>query len=147
MVKCCTSFTLLLARVLIAALFIWLGLGKFVAWDAYSTYMASKGMTFVPYFQVLFGAIELICGLSLVLGYKTRLAAAVLILYLIPVTYIFHDFWNLAEGEEKMEQIFVFLSNLAIMGGLLSLVTVGPGSWAIDRKSCSTETCCNKKVE
>lgn len=135
---------MLVARVLIAFIFIWAGLGKFLAWDASVAFMAKKSMPFIPYFLFLAACIEFFCGMAIVLGFKTCLAAIILILYLIPVTFIFHDFWNLVDDSERLAQLIHFLSNISIMGGLLSLVIGGPGNWAIDRKYVRQENDCCK---
>lgn len=141
--KCCNSMGLLLARIMLALIFVWAGVGKFLAWDSSAAYMASKGMTAIPLFLGAAALIELLGGIALILGFKTRVAAFILFLFLIPVSFIFHDFWNLVDDKERVEQLIHFLSNIAIMGGLLALITVGPGSWAIDKKYCHPdEDCC-----
>lgn len=128
------SFIMFLARLCIAATFILAGISKFINFDATMAYMTSKGMTLVPLF--LFGAafVEILGGLSLVFGYKTRLGAAILLLFLIPTTYIFHDFWNL-NGADRAAQQIEFFKNLAIFGGLLYVVATGPGG-------CACDACC-----
>lgn len=143
----CNSLGMLLARLLISAIFIWSGVGKLMTWDTYVSYMASKGMTYIPYFLGAAALVEIVGGVFLVIGFKARITALILILYLMPVTYIFHDFWNIADNAEKTTQLAHFLSNLAIMGGLLSLVTVGPGTYAVDRRTYLKEDSCDKKVD
>ncbi|MBA3815055.1 MAG: DoxX family protein [Parachlamydiaceae bacterium] len=126
------------ARLCLAAIFILSGVNKFMNFDQTAAYMASKGMTMIPLF--LFGAasIQILGGLSLVLGYRTRVGAALLILFLIPATYIFHDFWNVT-GADRVALQVEFLKNLAILGGLLYVLSTGPGRCACD--SC----CCKSK--
>jgi putative oxidoreductase len=93
--------------------------------------MASKGMTMLPIFYGAAVAIEILAGLFILLGYKTRWAAALLALYLIPVTFVFHYFWDL-EGAARTLQMYMALKNLAIIGGLLFLLGSGPGKFAYD---------------
>jgi putative oxidoreductase len=109
-----------------AAIFIWAAAGKIMFYDINAQYMASKGLTMIP--ALLFGAaiVELLGGLSLILGYKTRLGAFILLLFLIPTTLIFHDFWNL-EGVARIPEQVNFMKNLAIFGGLLYIVAHGAG--------------------
>lgn len=132
------SFLMFFARLCIAAIFILAGVSKFMNFDETATYMASKGLTMIPLF--LFGAatIEILGGLSLVFGYKTRLGAAVLLLFLIPTTLIFHDFWNVGGADRAAQQI-EFLKNLAIFGGLLYVLSVGPGGCACDSGCCKAK--------
>ena len=93
--------------------------------------MTSEGMVMVPVFLV--GAIlsELCGGLSILLGWWTRVGATLLIVFLIPTTLIFHDFWTY-EGAQQQMQMIHFMKNLAILGGLFVLLSVGGGPWSID---------------
>ena len=74
---------------------------------------------------------ELVGGLMLLLGWYTRLGCLILMLYLLPVTLIFHGFWNYV-GADRALQLTMFLKNLTIYGGLLLLGTYGPGRWSLD---------------
>lgn len=129
--KALRTFLTFIARLCIATIFIFAGAGKLIFFDQTHAYMASKGFTAIPLF--LFGAalVELIGGLCLILGYKARFGAALLLLYLIPVSLIFHDFWNVT-GEDRALQQMLFLKNLAIFGGLLYILCDGPGSLSLD---------------
>lgn len=121
-----------LGRLFIAGIFLFGALGKFMNYEVMYSYMQSKGLQYIPILLYTSALIELIFGLCLIIGFKTRLAAAVLFLYLIPVTYFMHDFWNLT-GADQMEQIVHFLSNLAIAGGLLTVISCHSGR-------CSSES-------
>lgn len=129
--KALRSFLTLIARWCVAAIFLFAGAGKFIFFDQTAAYMASKGFTAIPLF--LFGAavLELIGGISLVLGYKTRFGAFILLLFLIPATLIFHDFWNVV-GEDRALQQIMFFKNLAIFGGLIYILCDGPGGISCD---------------
>lgn len=129
--KALRSFVTLIARWCIAAIFIFAGASKFIFFDQTAAYMASKGFTAIPLFLVGAALLELIGGLSLIFGYKTRFGAAILLLFLIPTTAIFHDFWNVAGDERALQQI-MFFKNLAIFGGLLYILCDGPGGVSID---------------
>lgn len=135
--KALRSLFTLIARWCIAAIFIFSGASKLIFFDQTHAYMASKGFTAIPLF--LFGAVllEFVGGLSLILGYKTRFGATILLLFLIPTTAIFHDFWNV-EGADRALQQLMFLKNLAIFGGLLYILCDGAGSFSID-------SCCRTK--
>lgn len=118
----------LAGRMLIAALFVMGGIEKIMHFYSTTDYMARAGMPAVELFAI--GAIlaELGGGLLLVIGWKTRWAAAALFLFLIPVTLMFH---NPATGEEA---VIHFMKNLSIMGGMLMLVAFGPGRFSLDKK-------------
>jgi putative oxidoreductase len=98
-------------------------------------------MVLVPVFLVAAALVELAGGLSILLGCWARLGALALFLLLIPTTLIFHDFWAY-EGMDRMNQMQHFMKNLTIMGGLLMVVGLGPGSFSVDARTRRGEMCC-----
>lgn len=69
---------------------------------------------------------ELVGGLLVFLGLWVRLGALLLILFLIPTTFIFHHFW-LLQGADAQLQMINFMKNLSIFGGLLFVLAMGKG--------------------
>jgi len=122
-----------LARVLLALLFLASGVSKITGFAGAVGYITSKGLAFPEVLAGLAAALELIGGLAIVLGYRTRLAAFLLAIYTLVTGYIFHDFWASPADQVIVQQV-MFLKNLSIAGGLLLLTTGGIGSWAMDRK-------------
>lgn len=120
------AFGMLFGRICLSILFIHAGIGKFLNYDSTAQFMASKGFTFVPFFLISAALVEIIGGLSVLLGLKTRWGATLLILFLIPTTVIFHAFWN------QPDQMNKFLANLAIFGGLFYVLVNGAGRFSID---------------
>jgi putative oxidoreductase len=123
----------LVGRLLLALIFVLSGLMKIPGWTNIAGYMASKGMAIVPILLAATITVEVLGGLSVALGLKARFGAAVLALYLIPVTLIFHDFWA-AQGMEQQMQLANFLKNLSIIGGLTLVVALGPGGLSLDER-------------
>ncbi|QKT04657.1 DoxX family protein [Ectothiorhodospiraceae bacterium 2226] len=121
-----SALALLLARLMLAAIFIIAGLSKVFFFNATVGYIASKGLPLPQVLLVLTIAIEIVGGLMLALGLRARLAALVLFLFLIPVTYYFHPFWDASPAAMRQE-LNQFLKNLAIMGGMLYVMAAGPG--------------------
>ena len=72
-------------------------------------------------------------ALMLIVGYRARLAAVVMFLFLIPVTLVFHNFWAVPAAEVQMQTIN-FLKNLSIMGGMLCIAAFGAGRYSLDRR-------------
>jgi putative oxidoreductase len=107
-------------RVLLSVLFILSAVGKIMTWDVNLQYMVSKGLPLIPVFLGAATAVELACGLALLFGWHARWGALLLVLYLIPLTLLFHNFWALS-GPDRQTELVNFLKNLAIMGGLLTV--------------------------
>jgi len=127
------NFTALAGRTLLAVLFVVSGFGKVTGFAGTAAYMASKGMPMPE--ALLVGAIvvELLGGLMIVAGWKSRWAALAIFLFLIPTTLIFHNPAGLA-GQEAQTQMIHLMKNVSIMGGMLLLAAFGPGAWSVDRR-------------
>lgn len=67
---------------------------------------------------------QLLGGILLFFGWKVRLGSALLVLFLLPATILFHQFWYV-EGTERATQVVEFFKNLSILGGLLCLLAIG----------------------
>src|SRR4051812_44483939 len=117
------------ARVLIALIFLISGFFKIVGFNQTAGMMAGAGIPAPKLALVAALVIELVCGLALLLGYKTRAAAALLALYLVPVTLTIHAPHMFDPGQAGQEQMFHVLKNVAIMGGLLKFLTDGAGAY------------------
>jgi len=124
----------LLARLLIASLFIPAGLIKIPDFHATSAYMPAKCLPLVTVLLVLTILIEAGGGLLILLGWRAREAALILFLFLIPVTVIFHGFWNIEDAAARMNEQRIFMKNLGIMAGVLMIAAFGPGPLSLERK-------------
>jgi len=129
----------LIGRLLLSNLFIVSGFKKLTGFMITAGYMAAKMPSLDPVLikllLVLSIAVELGGGLMLLLGWQARWAAAVLFLWMMPVTYIFHAYWGLPPEQMQM-QFIQFHKNLAIMGGLLFIIAQGPGAYSLGRDHC-----------
>lgn len=124
----------LVGRVLIAVLFIISGYGKIGGFDGTVTALAGKGMPLPQVAAAIALLVELGGGLLLAVGWKTRWVAAIaIILFTIAASFLFHDFWNMADAARRTNQV-MFLKNIAIIGGLLMVVAFGPGRYSVDKR-------------
>jgi len=121
------SLAALAGRILIALIFLLSGIDKFAHYAGTLGYMTKAGLPFPEVLLVASAVLETVCALALIVGWKTRLAAIGLVIWMIPVTLIFH---NPAAGQEAMIH---FMKNVAITGGLLVLFASGPGVWSLGR--------------
>lgn len=118
--------TLLVARILLAALFIWSGWNKLVHYDYMQGYMVSVG---VPGWSMPILILwELGGGLALALGLFTRPVALALAVFSVVSAFIAHR--NFAD----INQFINFMKNLGLTGGYLYVWYAGAGAYALDRK-------------
>jgi putative oxidoreductase len=121
----------LLGRILMSMVFILSGIGKITGFSIEEGMVASKHLPMPAVALSIALVIELVGGLAILLGLFTRFTAWILFLYLIPTTFLFHNFWAF-QGMDRTDLMIHFLKNLAIMGGLLILATYGGGAYSID---------------
>lgn len=121
----------LAGRILLALIFIISGCGKIKGYDGTAGYMAGKGLPLVGLLLPLTILTELGGGLLIAIGWKARWAAALIFLFLIPVTLVFHNPVGL-DAAQAQQQMIQLLKNISIMGGMLGLFAFGPGRFSID---------------
>ncbi|MBI1901622.1 MAG: DoxX family protein [Planctomycetia bacterium] len=129
----------MIGRVLLCAIFFMAAVGQKIP-DFAGTVkvMESKG---VPAPQLLLvGAIAfLLAGsASVALGYRARIGATLLLVFLILASYYFHNFWAISDPQEKQEQTIQFMKNLALMGAMLFIIGNGAGRMSLDGRAKTT---------
>ena len=115
-----------LGRVLVALMFLLAGVNKISGYAGTQGYMESMGVpgALLPLVILL----EIGGALLLVLGWHTRITAFLLAGFTVLATLVFHS--NLGD----QTQMLFFLKNLAIVGGLLMVVSLGAGAYSIDNR-------------
>ncbi|QPF72352.1 DoxX family protein [Roseateles sp. DAIF2] len=118
----------LIGRLLLATIFLVSGFGKLMAPSGTIGYIASVGLPLPELAYAGALAAELGGGLLLVLGYRTRWVAAALAVFSVVSAVLFHN----ALGDQN--QLFHFLKNLAMAGGLLQFIAFGGGTFSLDER-------------
>lgn len=116
-------------RLLLAAIFLLSGWSKLADPAGTLGYIQSVGLPFAHVGVALAIAVELIGGALLVIGYRTKLAAAALALFTIAAAIFFHA----ALGDQN--QFIHFFKNVAITGGLLQVIAFGAGRLSLDGRA------------
>lgn len=123
---------ILLARILLTALFVISGVGKLIDFTGTVSYMTYVGAPMPSVAAAVAVAMELLVGLALLVGFRVRPLALVLLVFVAGTALIGHPFWSMEAAERAMNQT-QFLKNLSIMGGLLLLAIVGSGRYSLTR--------------
>jgi putative oxidoreductase len=113
---------------LLAFIFIMAGASKFGAIAGTAGYIASKGLPAATLLAWGAAVFELVAGLMILAGFKTKLAAYALAFFCLVAGLIFH-FDPSNQGE-----MISFMKNLAIAGGFLALSVAGAGSYSVDAR-------------
>ena len=125
-----TPFSLI-GRVLLALLFVPSGWSKLTGFAGTVGYIASKGVPLPEVAAAAAVGVELGLGLLLLVGFQTRWAALGIALFTFVISFIFHNFWAVPADQVMMQQIN-FFKNMAVVGGLLTVVAWGAGRWSVD---------------
>jgi putative oxidoreductase len=127
-----TNFIALLARILLAFLFVQGGYYKLMGGiPGTVANMTSHGIPFPDILVWGAIAVELVGGLMLMAGLFTRWVALVIAAYTLALGLIFHAYWLAPAAEARLERI-IFLNHLALIGGMLAIVAFGAGCWSLD---------------
>ena len=122
-----------LGRVLLCTIFLMSAMGnKIPHFNDVAGLMGKVGIP-QPRFMLVGAIVFLIAGsLSVVLGYKARIGATLLLIFLVLATYYFHDFWTLSDPQARQEQTIQFMKNLGLMGAMLLVIANGTGPLSLD---------------
>jgi putative oxidoreductase len=111
-----------IGRIFISAIFIITGVMHLLHFHEKALGLGAKGVPFPEFFLAC--AVVLMIGgaILLITGQRVKLAAIALLVFLIPTTLLYHNFWAVPAAESQ-NQLIQFLKNLAIMGGLLVILS------------------------
>jgi len=123
----------LIARLLLALMFLLGGISKFTGLDGTAGYIASVGLPAPQLLAVGAGLVEVIGAVLLIVGWQARWAALALAGFTLLATFLFHNYWTLPADQQMMQQL-MFMKNLAITGGLLAIFSYGAGSLSLDQR-------------
>lgn len=122
----------LFGRLLFALIFLMSGPNHFSSQTI--AYAASQGVPLASIAVPLSGVLAILGGLSILLGYRARIGAWLLALFLIGVTPMMHNFWTVADPTMRQMQMIMFMKNAAMLGGALLLSQFGAGPWSLDSR-------------
>ena len=121
-----------LGRIFLSTLFLIEGTNKIFNYEETIQYMENFG---VPgYLAIPAIILEILFPLLLIIGYQTKIAALVMMIFTIVVAIIFHT-----NFDDHM-QFITFFKDIAIAGGFIIIFVNGPGRFSVDYKLKSNKT-------
>lgn len=97
-------------------------------------YAAAAGVPLASVAVPVSGIVAIVGGLSILLGYRARIGAWLLVLFLVPVTLTMHNFWAIKDPMMAQMQMVMFMKNLSMLGGALLISQFGTGPLSLDAK-------------
>ena len=95
---------------------------------------ASRGVPLASIAVPAAGLLELVAGLSILFGYRAKIGAWGLVLFLVPVTVMMHPFWASPDKEAMTLQLTMFMKNLSLVGAALLITQFGSGPISLDTR-------------
>lgn len=121
----------LAGRLCLALVFFAAGISKIPEWESMVAMVQSRGLPEPELLLAAAAALQIVAGAFLLLGWRTRLAALALAGFTIVATVLFHPFWDSAPDRFELD-FALFMSNLAVLGGLLFIAGTGGGRHSLD---------------
>jgi putative oxidoreductase len=97
-------------------------------------YASSQGVPMASVLVPLSGLMAFIGGLSIALGFKAKAGAWILVVFLVPVTFMMHGFWNVSDPAQQQMQMSMFMKNISMLGAALLITWFGAGPVSFDAR-------------
>ena len=121
----------LVGRFLFALIFLMAGFTHFLPQTI--AFAGSQGVPLASFVVPFSGVIAFLGALSILLGYRAKLGAWLIVIFLVGVTPM-HKFWGITDPMMQQMQMVMFMKNLAMLGGALLISQLGPGPWSLDAR-------------
>lgn len=117
----------LLGRIMFSSMFIFSAIGHLKDLEHTAKMAASAGAPFPKLLSFLASLLALLGGLSVAFGYRVEIGAVLLLLFLLPVTFMVHRFWEQSEPMQATNHLAHFMKNIGLIGGILFILYSGSG--------------------
>jgi len=121
---------LLIGRIIFGGFFVYSGVNHFIGFGMMTQYAKMKGVPFPAIAQGMAGLMLLLGGLSIVFGIYPFVGIVLLVAFLVPVSFMMHNFWKLEDPQLRMGDKINFMKNMALVGAVLMLLAI-PAPWPL----------------
>ncbi len=127
----------LIGRIIFGVFWVFNGINLLMTSGASAGYAAAKGVPAAQAAVLVAGLLILIGGAMILTGFRVDIGAWMIVVFLIPVTFMMHRFWE-ADAASQMNEIINFTKNIALLGAALMIASIRYWPIALDRPSQST---------
>lgn len=120
----------LIGRILFSIIFMYSSLSKFSTGFVYDA--EAKGIPMADILIPFTGILELVGALSILSGFMAKWGAWLIVLVLVPVSIVMHDFWKIDDPIRHELVLLTFMRNMGLIGGALMIAYFGSGPLSID---------------
>ncbi len=126
------KFIVLLGRLLYSSIFILSGFQHLLMAHSITAEVAKHGVPLAQVAVPVSGVIAVFGGVSILLGYYARIGAWLLVVFLVPVTLMMHNFWAVADPKLAVTVQIMFMKNISMLGAALMIAYFGSGPLSLD---------------
>ena len=124
------DYVFVLGRILYGGFFVLGGLNHFQHLNMMSGFVGSKGVPAPKAAVVISGILIIVGGLSVILGYHVWIGLGCIMLFLIPVSFLMHNYWVETDMMQRINQRVNFQKNIALLGAALMMLMI-PKPWPL----------------
>jgi len=122
------TYLFVLGRILFGGFFVLGGINHFQHLGMMAGYAGSKGVPAAKPGVMVSGLLILVGGLLVILGWHVRIGLACIVVFLLPVTFLMHNYWVETDMMQGMNQRVNFQKNVALLGAALMMLMI-PRPW------------------
>jgi putative oxidoreductase len=139
------DYLFVLGRLLYGGFFVLGGINHFQHLGMMSGFAASKGVPAAKAGVIVSGLVIIAGGASVILGWHVRIGLACIVLFLLPVTLLMHNYWVETDMMPRINQRVNFQKNIALLGAALMMLMIArpwPLSRAVEVRGRGQGTTC-----
>lgn len=131
------KYTVLIGRILFSFMFLMTIMNSFSSQAV--QYATGAGVPMPSLLVPLSGIMAFLGAVSIIIGYKAKIGAWLIVLFLLPVTFMMHKFWTATDPMAMQMQMGMFMKNISMLGAALMITYFGAGPLSIDNKGTKAE--------
>jgi len=120
----------LIGRILVAVFYIMNGFNHIAQSGAMAGYAESKGVPSPQLAVIGSGVLILLGGLSILLGLWPLIGVILIVIFLVPVSLMMHNFWTIEDPQQRQSEMINFMKNMALLGSALMYLAI-PTPWPL----------------
>ena len=120
----------LIGRIIVGLYWLMGAVNHFTQVKSMVPYAKMKNVPFAEIAVPGTGVLLLVAALSIITGFYPIVAVAALVIFLVPVTFMMHNFWTIEDQMMKMNDMLMFMKNMSMLGYTLILLAI-PQPWPL----------------
>lgn len=134
-----SNIVFLLGRIVVGFFYLYSGTNNFMYFEEKVGYAAFKGVPVTGLSVTVASILLIIAGLSILSGYRPVVGVTAVVIFMVPVTVLMHNFWTIADPQMAIAEMRSFLSNMALAGSTLLFLAI-PRPWPLSLSKFSVKT-------